>query len=171
MQLLAHPLRVAILRHMLEHGQAWPARLAAELGAGLPNVGYHVGRLREAGEVVLVRTVPKRGAVAHVYRLRDPEATRDALRRDELGAHRPGAADVAASVAAREQLRRALGEARRLRVEQGATRQAFALKLGITSTRLGRIERGEADPPFTLVIRIVHELRITVGEIFTRTEP
>lgn len=55
-RLFSHPLRVAILRYLLEHEQASPALLASELGEGLQNVGYHVGCLCEAGELVLVGT-------------------------------------------------------------------------------------------------------------------
>lgn len=167
-RLFSHPLRVAILRYLLEHERASPALLASELGEGLQNVGYHVGCLCEAGQLVLVGTTGRRGA--HVYRLSHPDAVSEALRCRERAADPRDAARIAASVAARRQLRDALRDVRRRRVMQGVTREAFADRLGITLTRLKRIERAEADPPLTLLIRIARELRTNLGEIFTEVE-
>lgn len=167
-RLFSHPLRAAILRYLLEHEQASPALLASELGEGLQNVGYHVGCLCEGGQLVLVGTMGRRGA--HVYRLCHPEVVREAFRRQERAASPRDAARIAPSVAARQQLSDALRDLRRRRVEQGVTREAFAVGLGITLTRLKRIERGEADPPLTLLIRIARELRTSLGEIFTAVE-
>lgn len=65
---LAHPLRVQILR-ALERRTASPNELAAELGAPLGNVSYHVRQLASAGLLTLVRETPRRGAVEHYYRL------------------------------------------------------------------------------------------------------
>lgn len=65
---LAHPLRVQILG-ALERRTASPNELAAELGAPLGNVSYHVRQLASAGLLELVRETPRRGAVEHYYRL------------------------------------------------------------------------------------------------------
>src|SRR4051812_4600868 len=67
---LAHPLRVQILT-VLEERTASPSDLAAELGAPLGNVSYHVRTLTELGLLKLVRRRTRRGAVEHYYRARE----------------------------------------------------------------------------------------------------
>src|SRR4051812_22847705 len=64
---LAHPLRARILQRLGEHVDS-PGGLAAELGAPLGVVSYHVRMLREYECVELVRTEPRRGALQHFYR-------------------------------------------------------------------------------------------------------
>src|SRR3954452_8816154 len=64
---LAHPLRGRILQRLGER-VASPADLAAELGAPLGVVSYHVRVLRDYDCVELVRTEPRRGALQHFYR-------------------------------------------------------------------------------------------------------
>src|SRR5215213_7020467 len=64
---LAHPLRARILQRLGER-VASPAELAAELGAPLGVVSYHVRMLRDYDCVELVRTEPRRGALQHFYR-------------------------------------------------------------------------------------------------------
>src|SRR3954470_15712827 len=64
---LAHPLRARIL-HRLGERVASPGELAAELGASLGVVSYHVRMLRDYGCVELVGTEPRRGALMHCYR-------------------------------------------------------------------------------------------------------
>src|SRR3954464_10346348 len=64
---LAHPLRARILQRLGER-VASPGELAAELGAPLGVVSYHVRMLHEYQGVELVRTEPRRGALRHVYR-------------------------------------------------------------------------------------------------------
>src|SRR3954462_1207111 len=63
---LAHPLRLEILRH-LGNRTASPSEIAAEIGAPLTNVSYHVRKLRALGLIKLVRKTPKRGVVEHYY--------------------------------------------------------------------------------------------------------
>src|SRR3954465_6924334 len=63
---LAHPLRVDILRHLGDR-TASPSEIAAEIGAPLTNVSYHVRKLRALGLIKLVRKTPKRGVVEHYY--------------------------------------------------------------------------------------------------------
>lgn len=65
---VAHPLRVKILR-WLESEPSSPKRLAVRSGEELANVSYHMGVLLECGCVELVETIPRRGAVEHVYKL------------------------------------------------------------------------------------------------------
>jgi len=64
---LSHRLRVQILQR-LEAGEASPKALAEALGEPVGNVSYHVRILRELDCVELVRTEPRRGALAHFYR-------------------------------------------------------------------------------------------------------
>jgi DNA-binding transcriptional ArsR family regulator len=63
---LAHPLRLDILRHLGDR-TASPSEIAAEIGAPLTNVSYHVRKLRALGLIKLVRKTPKRGVVEHYY--------------------------------------------------------------------------------------------------------
>src|SRR4051812_35732369 len=64
---LAHPLRARILQRLGER-VASPGDLAAEFGAPLGVVSYHVRMLRDYDCVELVRTEPRRGALQHFYR-------------------------------------------------------------------------------------------------------
>src|SRR4051794_40428659 len=64
---LAHPLRARILERLGER-VASPGHLAAELGAPLGVVSYHVRMLHDYECVELVRTEPRRGALQHFYR-------------------------------------------------------------------------------------------------------
>jgi DNA-binding transcriptional ArsR family regulator len=63
---LAHPLRLDILRHLGDR-TASPSEIAAEIGAPLTNVSYHVRKLRALGLIKLVRKTPKRGVIEHYY--------------------------------------------------------------------------------------------------------
>src|SRR3954447_17143343 len=63
---LAHPLRLEILRH-LGNRTASPSEIAAEIGAPLTNVSYHVRKLRSLGLIKLVKKTPKRGVIEHYY--------------------------------------------------------------------------------------------------------
>src|SRR4051812_48882727 len=71
---LAHPLRARILQRLGER-VASPGELAAELGAPLGVVSYHVRMLRDYDCVELVRTEPRRGALQHFYRATRPRPT------------------------------------------------------------------------------------------------
>ena len=66
---LAHPLRVEILRQ-LEEGPSGPKRLADRIGEKLGNVSYHMKVLLECDCIELVETIPQRGAVEHIYKLK-----------------------------------------------------------------------------------------------------
>jgi DNA-binding transcriptional ArsR family regulator/DNA-binding XRE family transcriptional regulator len=167
---LTHPTRVAILRYLLEHDEASPSVLAVALGRPAGTVSYHVRRLAEAGHLVLARTTQGRGSLEHHYRLRDREATRDALRRLGLATAAPRSAVMAAASDPWERLRRALAELRRLREVQGISRDALARSLRIEASELARIERAETDPRYSTLARIAHELGTTLGEVFSIAE-
>jgi DNA-binding transcriptional ArsR family regulator len=64
----SHRLRVQILQRLDEVGESSPREIADALGEPVGNVSYHVRILREFGCVELIRTEPRRGALAHFYR-------------------------------------------------------------------------------------------------------
>jgi DNA-binding transcriptional ArsR family regulator len=64
---LGHPLRQRILL-VLNERVASPREIASELGEPLANVAYHVGVLRDADCIELVKTAAVRGALQHFYR-------------------------------------------------------------------------------------------------------
>ena len=64
---LKHPVRLELLRRFLER-TATPNEMAEELDEPIGNVAYHVRELVAVGYLELVRTEPRRGAVAHYYR-------------------------------------------------------------------------------------------------------
>ncbi len=53
---------------LIAEGDRSPKRIAAELGLDLRSVAYHVRVLKRLGCIELVETLPRRGAVEHVYR-------------------------------------------------------------------------------------------------------
>jgi DNA-binding transcriptional ArsR family regulator len=66
---LAHPVRVKILRQ-LEEGLSGPKRLADRMGEKLGIVSYHMKVLLKYDCIELVETIPKRGALEHIYSLK-----------------------------------------------------------------------------------------------------
>lgn len=64
---MSHNLRVRILAYM--NDRPWsPRELADELDEGLSQISYHVKVLKDFELIELVKTEPRRGAVAHYYR-------------------------------------------------------------------------------------------------------
>ena len=66
---LGHPLRLEILR-LLEEGPSGPKRLADRSGEQLSNVSYHTRVLFDCGCIELLETIPARGALEHIYKLK-----------------------------------------------------------------------------------------------------
>lgn len=64
---LRHPLRARILA-TLHESEATPTELAAQLGASVGTVAYHVRTLHGLGLIALTGETRVRGAVAHHYR-------------------------------------------------------------------------------------------------------
>jgi DNA-binding transcriptional ArsR family regulator len=56
---------------LLAEGPKSPKSIAAELELDLRSVAYHVRVLKKLGCIELVETLPRRGAVEHVYRAAD----------------------------------------------------------------------------------------------------
>lgn len=69
-KLFGHPLRLELLARMAAAGgeRQSPSSLAAETGAQLGNVSYHVRELANAGLITKAGSKPRRGAVEHYYR-------------------------------------------------------------------------------------------------------
>jgi transcriptional regulator with XRE-family HTH domain len=59
---------------------------------------------------------------------------------------------------------------RRLRRDRGSTQEALAHDAGITVTSLARIERGQTNPQWTTVRRIVSALEISLAEFVAVVE-
>jgi DNA-binding transcriptional ArsR family regulator len=56
---------------LIAAGAKSPKQIAAELDLDLRSVAYHVRVLKKLGCIELVETLPRRGAVEHVYRAAD----------------------------------------------------------------------------------------------------
>ncbi len=65
---LSNPLRARAL-DLIATGVASPKLIADELDLDVRTVAYHVRVLHKLGCIELVETLPRRGAVEHVYRL------------------------------------------------------------------------------------------------------
>lgn len=67
---MAHPARARILRLMRDHGELSPVSAHGNVDdVSLGALAYHFKHLRDLGLIELSRTVPRRGAVEHFYRL------------------------------------------------------------------------------------------------------
>jgi DNA-binding transcriptional ArsR family regulator len=67
---LSNDVRSRALELLVEGPQS-PKSIAAKLGLDLRSVAYHVRVLRKLGCIELAETLPRRGAVEHVYRAAD----------------------------------------------------------------------------------------------------
>lgn len=79
--LMAHPLRLEILRFLITHNTASPKMMADALDVPLGNTSYHCRTMAKMGVIKVARRKQVRGAVEHFYRL-NPERTRKVV--DEL---------------------------------------------------------------------------------------
>jgi transcriptional regulator with XRE-family HTH domain len=59
---------------------------------------------------------------------------------------------------------------RRLRGMRGSTQEDLAFSAGITVAALGRIERGNANPRWSTIRRIISALEISIAELATTVE-
>jgi DNA-binding transcriptional ArsR family regulator len=68
---MAHPTRIHIL-DILSEGPSSPARMQRRMeNISLNLVSHHVKVLRDLGCIELVKTVPRRGAKEHIYRVKE----------------------------------------------------------------------------------------------------
>lgn len=170
---LAHPVRVEILRALLEHEPGTPSGFAATLEIPLGVASHHVRRLRDLRLIRIVRRTHHRGAVQHHYRLADRAATAQALWRWGLApedAERAEAPGDELAGAGRETMERVVAVLRAARARQGISRVAHAHRAGISPDHLGRIERGEADPRMSVLLALAGVLAIPLPELFAAAE-
>jgi DNA-binding XRE family transcriptional regulator len=175
---LAHPVRVEILRALLEHEPGTPTGFAAMLEIPLGVASHHVRRLRDLRLIRIARRTHRRGAVQHHYRLTDRGETAQALWRWGLVPDDdPAVTDAAAAAAAgraseagRETMLRVVGVLRRERERQGTSRTQLALRAGISPDQLGRIERGEADPRMSVLLALAAALGTALRDLFAEAE-
>jgi DNA-binding XRE family transcriptional regulator/DNA-binding transcriptional ArsR family regulator len=172
---LAHPVRVEILRALVEREPGSPSGFATTLGIPLGVASHHVRRLRDLHLIHIARRTHRRGAVQHHYRLVDRDATAQALWRwgfvpGDEPPHGAGADANGGSAAGRETMRRVVDELRRRRERQGLSRTMLAQRVGISVEALGRIERGEADPRMSIVLALAGALGTSLRELFAEAE-
>ena len=171
---LAHPVRVDILRALLEQEPGTPSGFAATLEIPLGVASHHVRRLRDLRLIRIVRRTHHRGAVQHHYRLCDRSATSQALWRWGLAPEEAEPADVPGAggfgAASRETMQRVVAVLRVRRELQGVSRVALAHAAGISPDQLGRIERGEADPRMSVLLALAAVLGIPLRELFAEAE-
>jgi DNA-binding XRE family transcriptional regulator len=173
---LAHPVRVEILRSLLEQEPGTPSGFATTLEIPLGVASHHVRRLRDLHLIRIVRRTHRRGAVQHHYRLADRDETAQALWRWGLA---PGedtdtvaveAAGGQSLEAGRETMRRVVAALRRERERQTIARARLAQRAGISADHLGRIERGEADPRMSVLLALAAALGTSLRVLFAEAE-
>jgi DNA-binding transcriptional ArsR family regulator len=67
---LSNDVRARALELLAEEARS-PKQIAAEMKLDLRSVAYHVRVLKKLGCIELIETLPRRGAVEHVYRAAD----------------------------------------------------------------------------------------------------
>jgi DNA-binding XRE family transcriptional regulator len=173
-QALAHPVRVEVLRALLEHEPGTPSGFAAMLEIPLGVSSHHVRRLRDLRLIRIVRRTHHRGAVQHHYRLVDRDATAQALWRWGLAPDEVEVADAErggpGSVAGRETMRRVVAVLRSRREQLGASRATLAQRCGMSADHLGRIERSETDPRMSALLLLASELGTSLRDVFAEAE-
>ncbi|HZV72094.1 MAG TPA: helix-turn-helix domain-containing protein [Conexibacter sp.] len=170
---LAHPVRVEILRTLVEQEPGTPSGFAATLEIPLGVASHHVRRLRDLRLIGIVRRTYRRGAVQHHYRLTDRVATTQALWRWGVAPDGAAPADARSGpggTTGRETMQRVIGELRRLREQQGMSQTTLAERAGITRDHLGRVERGEADPRMSVLLALGLELGASLRDVFAAAE-
>jgi DNA-binding XRE family transcriptional regulator len=172
---LAHPVRVEILRSLLDCEPGTPSGFAATLEIPLGVASHHVRRLRDLRLIRIVRRTHRRGAVQHHYRLADRGEAAQALWRWGLV---PGSGEDPAGSAAGSSASEAGGETmvgvvaalRRERERQGVSRARLAQRAGISADHLGRIERCEADPRMSVLLALAAALGRSLRDLFAAAE-
>jgi transcriptional regulator with XRE-family HTH domain len=59
---------------------------------------------------------------------------------------------------------------RSMRVEQGISQEALALKCGLDRSYFGAVERGQRNVALANILKIANALQTTPAELFTRAE-
>jgi ribosome-binding protein aMBF1 (putative translation factor) len=163
---LTHPLRVRILRQMVEADSVSPSQAARTFGALLGDTNYHVRRLCDLNVIEPTRRGRGRNQDTR-YRLVDRTATRDALWRIDATPPRSPEPRASHPPCTKTLIRRyrSAEELRRRREELGLSRRQLATLTGIGADYLGRIERGQSDPRVSALYALADELRIPLIDI------
>lgn len=173
---LAHPVRVEILRSLLDREPDTPSGFASALEIPLGVASHHVRRLRDLRLIRIARRTHRRGAVQHHYRLVDRDATAQALWRwgvtpgDEQAVAAAADDDVRAGETGRTTLRSAIARLREERERQGVARATLGRRIGISADQLGRIERGDTDPRTSVLLSLAAALGLSPRELFGEAE-
>jgi len=171
---LAHPVRVEILRSLLEREPDTPSGFAASLEIPLGFASHHVRRLRDLRLIRIARRTHRRGAVQHHYRLVDRELTLQALWRwgvtpgpgDEREPPAGGDEGRGAGEAGHAAMRRVVARLRAERERRGVTGPVLARRVGVSAEQLARIERGDADPRMSVLLSLAVALGVPLHELF-----
>jgi DNA-binding transcriptional ArsR family regulator len=174
---LAHPVRVEILRSLLEQEPGTPSGFATTLEIPLGVASHHVRRLRDLHLIRIVRRTHRRGAVQHHYRLADRDETAQALWRWGLAPGEESDAEIVGDEtggqsleAGRETMRRVVAALRRERERQALSRVQLAQRAAISADHLGRIERAEADPRMSVLLALATALGTSLRALFVEAE-
>jgi len=164
---LAHPVRVEILRALLQQEPGTPSGFAVMLEIPLGVASHHVRRLRDLRLIRIARRTYRRGAVQHHYRLTDRDDTAQALWRWGVIADRDAVVvDAAAGELVDRTMQRVMAALRRARERQGVSRTELASLAGVSADLLGRIERGDADPRMSVLLALAAVLGMPPRELF-----
>ncbi len=160
---LSDPLRVRVLRYMLNASAAEPAVLADSWGTSVDMMQEHFHLLREL-EVIEHTNRPGR---RDPYRLCSGPATQEALWR--LGAPLPVHIDARFSMRLSTIIASHSTAVRRLRARResmGFSQSQLARRVGVGEEKLGRIERAQEDPRLSLVLVLADELNFPLDQLF-----
>lgn len=163
---LADPLRVSILRRMLQASAAIPAELARwwQVDPGAMRRQFH--RLRELGVIEPTGRPELYGRGAYV--LRDKQATANALWRFDAPVPTHDAAErFAARASTIDGPHRTAVQRLRARREQlGLSQATLSRRVGLHSETVGIIERGHTDPRLSVVLVLADELALPPEQLF-----
>jgi DNA-binding transcriptional ArsR family regulator len=152
---LAHPLRVRILRHLIEHGATSPGQLAAAWSMEVASVSYHVRRLADLGFLRLDAHASVRERMTRRYTL-SAEASRAAPRLvelfDNVTRRRLDRADVGAAL-------------RRFREARGISRFDVACRVSLDHGEVEAIESGHANPPVQTLIDLAEAMGASLFDV------
>lgn len=157
---LSHPVRIGILRALVDDEIASSVDLAPKLGVSHGVVRNHLRRLEELGFVALTTRTPVRDARRRYFGLKDRTEAIVALEHSDLQLRqrRPSRKELGT-------LRAVGGVLRAHREEQQLPLTGMAHRLSISSLYLERIERGDVDPPVTLLMRYAGAVGMSCAEL------
>jgi DNA-binding MarR family transcriptional regulator len=151
---LSHPVRVGILRALIDSDLRSVGELAAKLAVTSAAARYHVSRLHKLGFVKRMPDASPHQGRRSTYGLRDRTEAILATEQSDFYPRRRRKRSPQES----KDLRALGGMVRAEREQQRVDLADMARRLGIGALYLERIEQGEADPPATLLLRCARAL-------------